>query len=354
MTRIIAVTDVLLDRAWPELGPMLGEQRRELGRTALVELVQTAREDADALVFAGNLVDRGTVMPGTLELLAQVLSAFPGTVIIVPGATDWYSEDSPYATTAWPHNVRVITDDTQAVALDGGLQVWGRARRSATTGPLTVPGPGPGGDGGHIAVLHVGRSHGRAEPAEEQGLAAEMDRAGVAHAILGRPATSHPDARTTNSGALLAEAGADEPAAAVRIALDRDGTLIERGWLEVGGAPPELRTVDVSPLATTEALRAALTRQGSMPVQLIGTLRSAVLLPANDPAAAPAELSTLHLEDLAYEPAEPPEDDPTATAEFVRTVRDGMGTAMEQHQATALGLLALGQDGRAMGSEGER
>src|SRR3954470_24870535 len=90
MTRIIVVAGVHLDRAWPELGNTFGNALRLWSREVLARLVDEARRrDAEAIVIAGNLMDRSTVLPETVEYAATVLGSFPGRVLVAPGSTDW-------------------------------------------------------------------------------------------------------------------------------------------------------------------------------------------------------------------------------------------------------------------------
>jgi exonuclease SbcD len=142
-TRLLAVAGLGLDRPWPELGPERGAQRREQARAALVQLADVARRGADALLVAGGLLDRRSAEPTTVDLLARLFEAIGVPVLLVPGALDWYSEDSPLATTDWPPNVHVVTDPSgEPFELPTGLVLWGCAITSPLQPQLSVPGPG--------------------------------------------------------------------------------------------------------------------------------------------------------------------------------------------------------------------
>ena len=85
MSRIMLVSGVHLDRAWPELGSAFGRVLREWSREALVRTVERAREhQVSALVVVGGLMDRPMVLPDTVEFTAadawRVLDAGGATV----------------------------------------------------------------------------------------------------------------------------------------------------------------------------------------------------------------------------------------------------------------------------------
>ena len=333
-TTLLAVAGLALDRPWPDLGPQRGAQRREQARAALVHLADAARRDVDALVVAGGLLDRRSVEPATVDLLARLFEAIAVPVVIAPGGLDWYSEDNPLATTDWPANVRVVTDPSgEPLELPTGLVVWGCAVASPLHPQLSVPGPGPSAAGGHVAVLPA------AAPVDER----DLDAAGVAHALVAHHDVASWRPRVTTTGvAVPAEPAAPSPACAVSLTLDGDGRLVSRDVVRLPVPALTVAELDAGAHATTGALAAAVqeaAEAGAAVVRLTGRLRPGVLLPHLSSPTPP----DVHVDASGadHELAPPPEDDPTAAAEFLRDLIERPEPAADRHQAAALGLLAL-------------
>ena len=332
-TRLLAVAGLGLDRPWPELGPERGAQRREQARAALVQLADAARRGADALVVAGGLLDRRSVEPATIDLLARLFEAIAVPVLLVPGALDWYSEDSPLATTDWPPNVHVVTDPSgEPFALPTGLVLWGCAVASPLHPQLSMPGPGASGGGVHLAVLPA------AVPVEDR----DLDEAGVSHAVVAHPDVAAWRPRVTTTGrAVPADLGSPSSPCAVALTVDAAGRLVSRDVVELPVPALTVAELDAGAYASGDALAAAVQQAagaGAAAVRLTGTLPSGVLLPhllATTPDV-PVDASALE-----YDLALPPQNDATAAAEFLRDLAERPEPLPDRHQAAALGLLAL-------------
>ena len=76
----------------------------------VVDVAQTS--GADAIVIVGDLFDRSTVLPSTVEYTAKVFESFSGRVHVAPGIKDWYGDDCPYVYGPWGTNTRAWTTAT--------------------------------------------------------------------------------------------------------------------------------------------------------------------------------------------------------------------------------------------------
>ena len=332
-TRLLAVAELGLDRAWPELGPQRGAQRREQARTALVQLAEAAR-GFDALVVAGGLLDRRSVEPATVDLLSRLFEAIALPVVVAPGNVDWYSEDNPLATTDWPSNVRVVTDPSgERVELSTGLVVWACAVTSPLQPDLSVPGPGGPVAGGHVAVV----------PGTASVDDRDLDAAGVAHAVLSAVDVSSSTSRVTSTGhAVPAQLGGGWPSCAVSLTLDESARLVTRDVVAVAVPRLEVVELDAGDCRTSEALRdavQAVADAGAAGVRLTGRLRPGVLLPHL--LTQPAPDLCIDTAAVSYELAVPSEDDPTTASQFLRDLVERPGAIADRHQAAALGFRAL-------------
>lgn len=333
-TRLLAVAGLALDRAWPELGPQRGTKRREQSLGALVQLADAARRGVDALVVAGGLLDRRSVEPATVDLLARLFEAIAVPVVLVPGRLDWYSEDSPLATTDWPPNVHVVTDPSgEPVELPTALVLWPCAVTSPLQTQISVPGPGGPAVDGHVAVL----------PAAARVDERDLQAAGVAHALVGAADVSYWTSRVTTTGSAVAlELGSPSPSCAVSLRLDARGRLVSRDVLPLPVPALTVVEVDAGGCSTSDALRAAVQEAadaGAAAVRLTGRLRPGVLLP-HLLAKAPPDVQ-VDVKAVNPELALPPQGDPTAAAEFLRDLVERPEPLADRHQAAALGLLAL-------------
>ena len=333
-TTLLAVAGLALDRAWPELGPVRGAQRRDESRAALVQLADAARRGVDALVVAGDLLDRRSVEPATLDLLVRLFEAIAVPVVIAPGTLDWYSDDSPLATTDWPANVHVVTDPSgEPIELSTGLVIWASAVTSPLLVRLSIPGPGVASASGQVAVVHG------TEPVQD----ADLDAAGVAHAVVAVPDVTASTRRATSTGAAVpTQLGASWPSCAVSLILDAEGRLLGRDVLPLPVTALTVVEVDAEACLTSEQLRGAVQKAadaGAGAVRLTGRLASGVLLPHLLPDSPPdIEVDATAVD---HELSRPPDDDFTTAAAFLRDLTAREGPPADRHQAAALGLLAL-------------
>ena len=315
-----------LDRAWPELGPTFGKAWRSWSRTLLSEVVERAQLlEADTILVLGDLVDRETVLPDTLDFATQTLGSFPGRVLIAPGRRDWARAGGPY----------------ERATLAANTEVWGSepyAELPAAPGVFGSAWASPAPDG---------------EPPRQAGTATTRRiwvRAESASVPLSGEATndllitSGQGARI-DEGVLVAPPLVSEAGAVPRgVFLDLSDETVCARIVELSDPPGARVDLDVTALTSTQALDQALKSadRGPTPVYLalVGTLAPGVLLPGS---GGPVPGEAVHLDTSALIYADPPRrsGDHSMIAEFLRAMAESPDDARTRHQITALGLRAL-------------
>ncbi|WP_344174160.1 hypothetical protein [Pilimelia columellifera] len=322
----MAIADVGLDRPWLPLAPAAGARRRESSRHALVRAIGLGREQqASALVIVGGLFDRATVTLPTLEFAARAFAAFPGPVLIAPGALDWHTETSPYATTNWFDNTHLWHDAQYrpGVTVDGDTIAG-----SAWTGSSLGGEPPLSSSADEERVLYV--------------------RAGLApraRPVVCSTAADADDERVVAVGALTPAVGAGGATVTV---IDWSNGSLRSTQLMIDDEPGETRPVDVATVNGTDELLARLSSTvDSVPpwsvIALHGRLPSGVLLPSIAGFTTDREDVLIDETAVEFALAPPANADHSAMTEFRRGMRDSDADERTLHQATALGLRALAE-----------
>lgn len=327
MSRMLVVSGLHLDRSWPELVPAFGAALRDWSRSLLPEIVAEAqRQQAETLLILGDLLDRETVLPDTVDYVTQVLGSFAGRVLIAPGRRDWAGDGGPYERGTFAANTGVWSSAPYA-ELSTAPGVYGSAWTSAN--PVTVGTPRGAASGARRVWVRPevdATSWSAADPGELFVTSGETFHVGdgvfVAPHLVGAPGTN-------GSRGLL---------------LDLTDKSVNAEIVPLPQQPGSRVELDVTPLRSTAALGRALdgAGRGHTPVHLslVGTLAPGVLLPG---AGGPMLGEQVHLDisGLAY--ADPPQrpGDHSMIAEFLRAMRDSPDDARTRHQITALGLRAL-------------
>lgn len=324
MTRVLAVHGVGLDRPWPDLGRELGERLRRWSTSLLAEVAEAAgRERVDALLVVGDLLDRATATPGTVEYAAAVLGSVGVPVVVVPGERDWYDDGSPYAVHSWPTDVTVVASATPQLCLE---RIWASAWTGPTASSQGVPADAEG------LLVRAG------VPAAV--VTAERLPAGV-HLLTSGDRHNDTAERVTSVG----RAAGLEPAMAVLLDLPEPGAEHPRPTarrVPLSEPPVTVTDLDVTGIASDEQLREAILAAAGGPgvVRLHGDLTVGVLPPRLHAEPLPTQVA-VDEERLGFREPEITPDDRTTAAELLRGL-DGLGLERRQrHVATALGLRAL-------------
>ncbi|GAB2756960.1 hypothetical protein GCM10027020_06450 [Nocardioides salsibiostraticola] len=315
-----------LDRAWPDLGLAFGKTWRSWSRTLLSEVVDRAQLlEADTILVLGDLVDRETVLPDTLDFATQTLGSFPGTVLIAPGRRDWAGAAGPYERATLAANTKVWGSESYA-ELPAAPGVFG----SAWTSP--APDSEPPRQGGPTTIRRIWVRAG------SEGVPLSVEATN--DLLISSGQTARIDEGVLVVPQLVSEAGAVPRG----LLLDLSDETVDARIVELSDPPGARVDLDVTTLTSTQALDQALksSDRGPTPVYLalVGTLAPGVLLPGSG-GPVPGEAVHLDLSALTY--ADPPRrsGDHSMVAEFLRAMAECPDDARTRHQVTALGLRAL-------------
>jgi hypothetical protein len=305
MVQVMVAAGVRLDHAWTRLGGGFGDPLRSWSRDVLVRLIEAAgSRGVEALVIVGDLLDRDTVIPDTVDHAAHALAAFPGPVLIVPGRSDWVGGvGGPYDIDMWQPNT-TIWRSADYGPWDVAPDLWISAWTSPAASQPRVP---HDANGATLLRASAGDGVGLAVP----DLVHEPGEAGGSVLIL--------DTRTRS---------------------------VET--LEIPGQPGQILEVDVSAVESTAELAEAIAAASStgsaeaVLMRLTGQLAARVLLPGFGGPELPP-LTVLDLDSLQFRQLEVEAGDRSAQAEFVRALAGAGTSSMERHQTIALGLVALAE-----------
>jgi len=324
MSRAMIAAGVHLDRAWSQLGTQFGHELRRWSRDTLVHLVELAgNRGVTSLILAGDLLDRETIVPDTVDYAGKVLGAFPGSALIVPGRSDWIGAAGPYELDIWQPNT-TIWRTAEFGPWDPVPSLWVSAWTSPAGSAPRIP------DKPESLIL--------LRPAAAD-LAGQL------------PPGSRQ--RLITTGALPAEGLTvlpdivHEPEEAGGSVLIVDSATGGIEYLSIPGQPGSLVQVDVTGFDATEQLATALSMalqgtSGPVVLRLIGALAPRVLLPGfGGPDLPPGAVTNLG--SLRYGQLELDSADRSAEAEFVRAAAASGAGDLERHQAIAFGLTALAE-----------
>lgn len=262
--RIVHFADLHLDSAfaWAGADGKEARRRRRALQEALVRIAALAREvDADALFCGGDLYEHDRVTPDTAQFLQRTFEELaPLPVYVAPGNHDWYGPESLYANVTWSANVHLFREARlQPVPLGAGVTLWGAAHcQPANTGNFFegFGAPGPGVD---VALCHAAERSWL--DAQEDGKrphapfdAADLERAGIAHAFLGHYHQPKAAPRHTYPGnpdpLAFGEQGRRGPVVAT---IGTDGS-VERDWRAVAVTEAHDLSLDVTGCASQRAV----------------------------------------------------------------------------------------------------
>jgi len=140
---ILHVGDVFLDGPVGRLRRDTKEHRREELREAFDAFLQRVDEEqADVVVFSGNLIDGRYAGDGTLTFLLRAFEKRPNChFVIAPGPFDPYNETSIYRSRRFPRNVHVFLEEVLGTYAFPELPLtvygWGYHSDTCTHAPLS-------------------------------------------------------------------------------------------------------------------------------------------------------------------------------------------------------------------------
>ncbi|WP_299449196.1 hypothetical protein [uncultured Serinicoccus sp.] len=328
--RLLAVSGLNLDRAWPDEAPDVGKALRDTSAGLLLELVQRTLDlQVDALAVLGGLWDPSTVRSSTVDDVGAVLEAVPVPVVVLPDASEAETGFRLHTLTTWPGSVHWVGGDAPVEVEAGTGRVVGQ-------GPLGYAVPLLD----DALALLTTRAAG--ESASCPMVRPSADRSGQPHP---EEQPNHP-ANVVEVPPLVAGSGAGRPVACV-VTLDADADArVER--VELSPDLGTVRTLDVGEHADVASLRAALDERlaASAPLDRVvvaGRVGPRVLVP---PALCwePSRTDvTVVWRDLEHVFPEAPTER-TVQAELIRRLAGPGPDLSRRHQALALGLASLNSD----------
>lgn len=353
--RLLLFSDLVLDRPYEWAPPPLADARRAAAREALVEVLGAARtHNVDVIACAGDMFDRRTVAPATMQWLIAALRSAGVPVLIAPGNRDFIGPLGSYSRHEWPDNVTIFdVDRLTPVEVADGVAIWGAAHTEAHRARSFLDCFEVDRDGVNLALFHGAELSGYEREPDIEPCAvfdeSTVEAAGFDHALVGHYQRGHFGWMHTYPGAPIAhEFGNGETGGAVLVTLAHDGT-IEREHLEISSIPLVEIEVDLTGAKSTrdamKRVATSLTRQsGAVRLRLTGRLAPDIVVQREDLVRTASHCHDLQL-DWDVEPDVGLDDlgaEQTIRGQFIRDVVAG-GSASEERGRRILlaGLRAL-------------
>lgn len=261
--KILHFSDLHLDTPFSWAPRDVARHWRQGLRNALSRILALAAEErVDAVFCGGDLYEHDRCSPDTAEFLrASFAEIDPIRVFLAPGNHDWLGPASIYGTTRWSPNVHLFRwSRLEAVALDGGLTLWGAAHERPAGTMNLLDGFRVDRGGIHLGLFHASErgwlaSQGQGKHPHAPFDEAEIEMSGLHHAFLGHYHRSREAPRYTYPGnPCPLSFGEEGPRGPVVATIGSDGT-VNRVWHDVGQVRVHDITVDVTGCASSEDLR---------------------------------------------------------------------------------------------------
>jgi len=360
--RLLLFSDLRLDTTYEWAPPEVADARREAARESLVAVLGEARHrSVDAILCAGDLFNRRTVKPASIQWLAAALRSAGVPVLITPGNEDFVGPLGGYTAQEWPDNVTIFETGTlQPVELTPGITIWGAAHTEAHRVRSFLDGFRADRSGTNIALFHGAEISGtEREPIADPCAAfddADLERAGLDHALVGHYELPYFGPRHTYAGAPIAHYfGLAGARGAVTVAIGPDGA-IERELVAIPS--PDLQEVRVD-LTGTRSKRDVVRRvkdgltinSGVVRLVLSGGLTPDVVVTRDDLIRLAPDPDGVILQwDVTVDlDADGIRDEPTIRGQFIRDVTSGSLTEEREQRALLIGLRALAGDDQLEG-----
>lgn len=359
--RLLLFSDLHLDSAFRWLRPEAARRRRQALRDVLVRIIDLAlQERVDAVLCGGDLYEHDRFTPDTARFVrSEFERAEPIPVFVAPGNHDWYGEESLYRAVTWSPNVHVFTENRlRPVELEDGLTLWGAAHLVPANTPNLLEGFHTDRGSVNLALFHgserawfLEQEEGKAPHAPFD--AADIERAGIDHALLGhfhRPKMAELFTYPGNPDPL--SFGEDGDRGAVLVEIAPDGA-ISRTTHRVALSAVHDVVLDVTGCESQQDVRDQLRERlsglsGAVRVTLTGELAKDVELDVRSLESSAPQLDGLAVRTdglhVAYD-LDAIAEEPTVRGQFVRDVMGSTDLDPEQRRRVLVtGLRAL--DGR--------
>jgi DNA repair protein SbcD/Mre11 len=292
-TRVMLISDLGLDRPYLWATPEIAQSRRAAAKGVLVELLAEARRrSVDAIAIAGNMFNRNTVKPATMQWLVAALRSATVPVLITPGNEDFIGPLGGYSRHVWPENVVLFVEERmRPYELTNGVTIWGAANCQAHKPTSFLDGFRVDRAGVNLGLFHAAETSGHQREPELDPCApfseSEVERSGLDHALVGHYRQPHLGRLHVYPGTPLAhEFGASPTGGGIIVTVNSDGSL---GRERFAVSSPELHEVEVDVTGArskTDVLRrftlARSDRSGILRVRVMGDLSPGVVLRRED------------------------------------------------------------------------
>lgn len=355
VVRVMLFSDLHIDRPYLWATPDVSAGRRIASKEVLVAILAEARRrSADVIACAGDLFDRNAVQPASVRWLIAAFRSASVPVLISPGNEDWIGPLGGYTRHKWPANVTVFdSDEPTPCEIADGVTVWGAAHRQAHRNASFLDGFRVDRSGVNIALFHGTEANAREREPELDACAsfseADIEHAGLDHALVGHCQTRHFGRVHTYPGAPLAhDFGASPTGGTVSITVTEGGT-IDREFIPIPSPGLHDLAVDVtgasSAAEVVDRARGAISGlSGIARLHLKGRLSPDVVITAEEFAQLKGRLDHMTMEwevdaDLDLEALA---DEHTVRGEFVRDVLSSPSLSDDRRRRVLLiGLRAL-------------
>lgn len=352
---VMLLSDVGLDRPCEWATPAIAGARRLAAKQALVDILGEARRRrVDVIACAGDLFDRNTVTPATMQWLATAFRSASVPVLVAPGNEDFIGPLGGYARHVWPSNVHIFESERLTPhECPGGVTIWGAANRQAHAKSSFLAGFRLDRSGVNLALFHGAETTGyEREPGLDSCAPfseAELEDAGFGHTLVGHYQQRHFGRLHVYPGAPIVHGfGSAGPRGAVAVRVNADGSFDRE---EVNVASGDLYDLEVDLTGSrskAEVLRRAKDaiggRSGGGRLRITGQLSPDVVVRRDDLAKVAGSADTTvvtwdasvggDLDALAREP--------TIRGQFVREVMgSSLLTEERRERVLLIGLRAL-------------
>jgi len=157
MIKLLHAADFHLDSPFEALPEEKAAERRREQRAMLDKIAELAnKEQVDAVLLAGDLLDSDKSYYETGEALKRAFGAIKAPIFIAPGNHDYYHKNAPWAALKLPKHVHIFTANMpEAVELAGkNTLIWGAAFTANRSRGLLENFPDLPADKRNLMVLH--------------------------------------------------------------------------------------------------------------------------------------------------------------------------------------------------------
>ena len=157
MIKILHAADFHLDSPFDSLSDEKARERRREQRDLFLSVAELCeKEQVQAVLLPGDLLDSERSGFETSELLTDVFGKLKAEIFIAPGNHDFVSHLSPYSTIKFTDNVHIFkSSEIESISFpEKGFTVWGAGFTNNTSPPILSGFKADKSTGINLMVLH--------------------------------------------------------------------------------------------------------------------------------------------------------------------------------------------------------